>query len=197
MLGYIKALVMNLATHNGNEPWTKMRKHIECNKSRETQFWSCFWFPRLLQLLWVWQLKRWFGMSLGGWWWQRESKFVEKWGAGFLELFWWFCGWMECSGWLECIIGEWSDSLHLSSWHTSLNCSTCLVLKSRTAVVRHMAKRKYPRLNNWKLLVYIMMGLRIGLNLINWCIWVVQLEVHTLIFPTTYYLGQSKLGERH
>ena len=35
MLGYIIALVMNLATHNGNETWAKMRKHIECNKSRE------------------------------------------------------------------------------------------------------------------------------------------------------------------
>ena len=36
MLGYIEALVMDLATHNGKE--TEIRKHNECNKSRKTLF---------------------------------------------------------------------------------------------------------------------------------------------------------------
>ena len=36
MLGYIKALVMDLATHNGKETKTEMGKHDECHKSRKT-----------------------------------------------------------------------------------------------------------------------------------------------------------------
>ena len=42
----------------------------------------------------------------------------------------------------------------------------------------------------------VYMGSRIGLNFIIWCIWVVHLEVQTLIFPTTIYLGKSKFGGR-
>ena len=42
----------------------------------------------------------------------------------------------------------------------------------------------------------VYMGSRIGLNFIIRCIWVVHLEVQTLIFPTTIYLGKSKFGGR-
>jgi hypothetical protein len=38
MLGYIEALVMDLATHNGKETKTELGKHNECHKSRKTLF---------------------------------------------------------------------------------------------------------------------------------------------------------------
>ena len=147
----------------------------------------------------VWQLKRWFGMSLGGWWWQRKNKFVGIWKEGLLEF---LCvlilgsmKWYRMAG----VIYRWMEWL-LCTWVTD---TPPLIAPLIAQHVRSKVKERPPLIapsiapliaQHVRSGVY--MGSRIGLNFIIWCIWVVHLEVQTLIFPTTIYLGKSKFGGR-
>ena len=147
----------------------------------------------------VWQLKRWFGMSLGGWWWQRKNKFVGIWKEGLLEF---LCvlilgsmKWYRMAG-----VNYWWMEWLLCTWVTD---TPPLIAPLIAQHVRSKVKERPPLIapsiapliaQHVRSGVY--MGSRIGLNFIIWCIWVVHLEVQTLIFPTTIYLGKSKFGGR-
>ena len=159
----------------------------------------------------VWQLKRWFGMSLGGWWWQRKNKFVGIWKEGLLEF---LCvlilgsmKWYRMAGviyrWMEWLLCTWvTDTppliapLIAQHVRSKVKERPPLIAPSIAPLIAPSIAPSIAPLIAQHVRSGVYMGSRIGLNFIIWCIWVVHLEVQTLIFPTTIYLGKSKFGGR-